>query len=185
MDRVAKNPAVFEIDKLNWINAQYMKKLSAAELTALTLPHLQAAGFVEQAPDAGRLVWLEKVVDAVREYISYAAQIVEVVPMFFADHIEFENDTAKQILLELDVPKVMDVFCSKLQALEELNSSAVQGLLKSIVKETKLGGKKVYMPLRVALTGMVHGPELDQIIPLLGKEKALSRIAASMSLAQS
>jgi len=79
----------------------------------------------------------------------------------------------------------LEVFCSKLQALEELNSSAVQGLLKSIVKETKLGGKKVYMPLRVALTGMVHGPELDQIIPLLGKEKALSRIAASMSLAQS
>jgi nondiscriminating glutamyl-tRNA synthetase len=185
MDRVAKNPAVFDIDKLNWINAQYMKRLSAAELTSLALPHLQAAGFVDQEPDAGQLAWLEKVVAAVREYISYAAQIVDVVPMFFAGHIEFENEAAKQILLDLDVPKVFELFCSKLQALEELDSVAVQGLLKSIVKETKLGGKKVYMPLRVALTGMVHGPDLDQIIPLLGKEKVLSRIAASMSLAQS
>ncbi len=184
LDRVAKNPAVFDIDKLNWINAQYMKKLSAAELTALALPHLQAAGFVGENPDAGQMAWLEKVVSIAREYISYAAQIVDVVPLFFADSVEFEDDAAKQVLLDADVPTVMEAFCSKLQALEILDSVLVQGLLKSIVKESKLGGKKVYMPLRVALTGMVHGPDLDQIIPLLGKEKALSRIAASMSLVQ-
>lgn len=182
MDRVAKNPAVFDIDKLNWINAQYMKKLSAAELTALVLPHLQAAEFISQNPDAEQLDWLEKVVGVVREYISYAAQIVDVVPMFFADTIEFEDDAAKQVLFDGDVPKVMEAFCSKLQELETLDSVMVQGLLKSIVKESKLGGKKVYMPLRVALTGMMHGPDLDQIIPLFGKEKVLSRIAASMSL---
>lgn len=184
MDRVAKNPAVFDIDKLNWINAQYMKKLSTTELTALALPHLQAAGFVNHELDAEQAAWLVNVVEAVREYISYVAQIVDFVPMFFADHVEFEDEAAKAIVLDADVPKVMEVFSSKVQALTTIDAEAAKSVLKSIVKETKLGGKKVYMPIRVALTGMVHGPELDQLIPLLGKEKVLSRIAAVMSLTQ-
>lgn len=54
-------------------------------------------------------------------------------------------------------------------------------MLKALTKELKLGGKKVYMPLRVALTGQTHGPELFYIIPILGKEKALARLASSQA----
>lgn len=177
MERVAKNPAVFDIDKLNWINAQYMKNLSAAELTALALPHLQAAGFVGQSPAAAEMAWLEKVVAVMREYISYAAQITDVVPLFFAEHIELENEAAQEVLLDPDAPRVLALFSGKFETLPDLDSARVQALLKSIIKETKLGGKKVYMPLRVALTGMVHGPDLDQLIPLLGRDRVLSRLA--------
>ena len=183
MDRVAKNPAVFDIEKLNWINAQYMKKLSTAELTELALPHLQAAGFVGAELAADRRAWLEEVVEIAREYISYAAQIVDVVPMFFADQIEFENEEAKTILQDADVQRVTDSFCAKIKELPELTPAAVQTILKSIVKETKLGGKKVYMPIRVAITGAVHGPDLDKIVPLIGREKVLARVAATVSLA--
>ncbi|MDU4961379.1 MAG: glutamate--tRNA ligase [Sporomusaceae bacterium] len=182
MDRVAKNPAVFDIDKLNWLNAQYMKKLSDAELTELALPHLQAAGFVSPSVDAVELAWLEKVVAAVREYISYAAQITDVAALFFAEQVALEDEAARQVLLDPDAAGVIELFARRLEALPELDDTAVRGLLKSIVKETKLGGKKVYMPLRVSLTGQVHGPDLDQIIPLLGREKVLARLGDFPSL---
>ena len=54
--------------------------------------------------------------------------------------------------------------------------AAVKTILKGITKELKLPGKKVFMPVRIAITGKMHGPELFDIIPLLGKERTLSRM---------
>ena len=70
LDRVAKNPAVFDIEKLNWINFHYMKQLTADQLLALCLPHLQQAGYASQEPDAAELSWLKDVVWACLLYTS-------------------------------------------------------------------------------------------------------------------
>ena len=83
MDHVAKNPAVFDIDKLNWINFHYMKKLSDEELYELCLPHLQAAGYAPQSPSADEKAWLMMLCTCVRDHVSYGAQIVDQVKMFF------------------------------------------------------------------------------------------------------
>lgn len=182
LDRVAKNPAVFDVDKLNWINAQYIKRLSAAELLELTLPHLQAAGLVGANPDADHVAWLQEVVATVREYLSYGAQIVEVAALFFAQEFQFENDDARQVLNDPEVPQLMALFMSRLTELNPTQSADVQQLLKQLVKETKLGGKRVYMPLRVALTGKMHGPDLDRIIFLLGTDAVVSRINSALLL---
>ena len=68
-----------------------------------------------------------------------------------------------------------------MQALEVVDAPAVKALLKSITKELKLGGKKVFMPLRVVLTGKMHGPDLDKIISLIGKERILARLTATLA----
>lgn len=181
MERVAKNPAVFDIDKLNWINANYIKKASPELLTELALPHLRAAGYVNGELPADQYAWLVKVVAAVQEYISYAAQVVDHANIFFTDNVEFENEEAKEILFDGDIPKVMELFCAKMEAVETIDAVNIQAVLKSITKELKVGGKKVYMPVRVALTGRMHGPELINIIPIIGKERTLMRIKATMA----
>ena len=79
---------------------------------------------------------------------------------------------------------MLALFAEKLQALEVVDGVSIQALLKSVVKETKLGGKKVYMPVRVSITGCQHGPELTHIIPLLGVERTLKRLHASLAKAQ-
>lgn len=184
MDRVAKNPAVFDIDKLNWINAHYIKQASADKITELAIPHLKAAGYINGEMTAEQKAWLVDMVAVLQEHLSYAAQIVDHVDVFFNDNIEFENDEARQVLLDDDIPKVMDSFRTKLNQLDVVDVSSVKPLLKSIIKELKLGGKKVYMPLRVALTGKMHGPELYNIIPLLGKKRALDRLDTIFSKLQ-
>jgi len=181
MDRVAKNPAVFDIDKLNWINAHYMKQADPALITELALPHLEAAGYITGAlSDAEREKLIQFVV-TIQEHLSYAAQVVDHADVFFKDDFEFENDEAKEILRDADIPRVMDSFKSKLAALDVVDAGTVQALLKSITKELKLGGKKVYMPVRVALTGKMHGPELVHFIPLIGKERALARLDTALA----
>jgi len=180
MDRVAKNPAVFDIDKLNWINSHYIKQAKPELITDLALPHLKAAGYIDEiTPD--QYAWLVNVVTALQGHISYAAQIVDHVDIFFNDNIEFETEEAHEIMRDADIPQVMDAFCTKLAALEQLDGPVIKALLKSITKELKLGGKKVFMPIRIAITGKMHGPDLDKIIPLIGRERVLSRVETTMT----
>ena len=147
----------------------------------MALPHLHAAGYIGETVTADEQEWLVKVVAAVRTHVSYAAQIVDHVDVFFRDEFDFESEEARQVLLDPDIPRVLADFRTKLTGLDSIDAASVQAVLKSITKELKLGGKKVFMPVRVALTGKMHGPELIDIIPLLGKERTLARIAATFA----
>ena len=182
LEHVAKNPAVFDIDKLNWINAIYLKKLDLVTLTDMALPHLKAAGLIGEELSAERMEWIRQVVAAVRDYVSFAAQIPEHAAVFFEDDVTMENEETAAILKDPDVPQVMEEFLDKLTKLEAITGEQVQATLKSVGKELKLGGKKVFMPVRVALTGKMHGPELISLIPLLGLDRTAARIRHSMSL---
>ena len=184
LDHVAKNPAVFDIDKLNWINSQYLKRLDLGTLTDMALPHLLEAGLIEAELTAERKAWVTQVVGAVREYISFAAQIPEHAAVFFQDEITMENDETADVLRDPDVPQVMEAFLNKLAAMDPVDGEQVQAALKAVGKELKLGGKKVFMPVRVALTGKMHGPELIALIPLLGVARTTVRIRRSLALVQ-
>ena len=181
MERVAKNPAVFDVDKLNYISAQYIKKADPELITELALPHLKEAGYIGDGITGEKKQWLVEVVALLQEYISYAAEIVNHIDIFFNDNVEFENDEAMQVLKDADVPAVMESFREKLTALDVVDAPSVKALLKSITKELKLGGKKVFMPLRVALTGKMHGPDLDKVVALLGRESIINRLAATLT----
>lgn len=181
MDRVAKSPAVFDLDKLNYISAHYIKKATPEVVTELAVPHLKEAGYIGEELSAEEHKWLVAVVGLLQEYISHGAEIVQHADIFFNDNIEFENEEAAEILRDEDIPAVMDSFCEKLQALEVVDSPAVKAILKGITKELKLGGKKVFMPLRVVLTGKMHGPDLDKIIAILGRDRILARLKKSLT----
>lgn len=182
MDRVAKNPAVFDIDKLNYINAHYIRKASPEFVTDLAIPHLVEAGYIDVDITPAKREWLVRVVEAVQEYISYAAQVPEHAEIFFKDEFEFENqDEARAILSDTDIPRVMEAFKAKLAALQIVDGPSAQAILKSIIKELKVGGKKVYMPLRIALTGKNHGVDLDKLIAILGKERTLDRLEKTLA----
>jgi len=181
MDRVAKSPAVFDVDKLNYISAHYIKKASPEVVTELALPHLKGAGYIGDEISIEKKAWLVAVIKELQEYISHGAEIVTHIDIFFNDDIKFENEEAAEIMRDATIPQVMDSFREKLQILEVVDAPTVKALLKSITKELKLGGKKVFMPLRVALTGKMHGPDLDKIISLIGRDRILTRLAKTLA----
>lgn len=181
LDRVAKSPAVFDLDKLNWLNGHYIRQSSVERITEMAIPFLKEAGYITEDTVKNRYDWLKMVVKAVQEYPSYLEEITDYVKVFFNEDFDFESDAAKDILRDEDFPKVVRLFKEKLSTEGELTPEGTKKLLKDMTKELKLGGKKVYMPLRVALTGQTHGPELFYTIPIIGKEKAISRIEASLA----
>ena len=180
MDHVAKNPAVFEIKKLNWINQHYMRQLSLEELFEVAKPHMIEKGYMTGQETGEKLEWLRKVIALSQEYVSFGAEIPAVVEMFFNDEFDFENDEAKAVLSGETVPQVLACFLEELPKVEVLDAPEIKALFKSIQKITKLKGKDVFMPIRVALTGNQHGPDLAKVIPLLGAERTVNRVKASM-----
>lgn len=183
MERVAKNPAVFDIDKLNWINQHYMRQLDDEAFFAAAKPHMIAAGYMTGEETGEKLAWLKKVVATSKDHVSFAAQIPASVEMYFNDEFGFENDEAAAVLQAETVPTVIGMLLEELPKLEVLDGAAVKSLFKTIQKTTKLKGKDVFMPIRVALTGNQHGPELAEMVPLLGIERTEKRIRASLAKA--
>lgn len=183
MDRVAKNPAVFDIDKLNWINQHYMRQLDDEAFFEAAKPHMIAAGYMTGDETGDKLTWLNKVVATAKDHVSFAAQIPASVEMYFNDEFNFENDEAADVLKAETVPAVIGMLLEELPKLEVLDGANVKALFKTIQKTTKLKGKDVFMPIRVALTGNQHGPELAEMVPLLGIERTEKRIRASLAKA--
>lgn len=177
LDRVAKNPAVFDIDKLNWINGHYIRKSTVERITDLAIPFLREAGYIAGEISPEVYEWLKMVVASVQEHLQYIAQITDHVGIYFEDRVVMENEEAEAVLQDEDIPRVMAAFRQKIQEADQLKPEKVKDILKSLTKELKLGGKKVYMPVRVALTGQTHGPELHYIIPILGRDRILVRLA--------
>jgi len=176
LDRVAKNPAVFDMDKLSWINGIYIRKSPVAEIARMALPFLRESGHISADPGEAEKKWVELAVTALQEHLTTVGDIVGYMGLLTGEDVEIESEEAKAVLREETFPAVVAAFEQKLAELPELSPEEIKPLLKNLAKELKLGGKQVYMPLRIALTGRIHGPELIYIIPVLGKKLIAARI---------
>lgn len=180
MDRVAKNPAVFDIDKLNWINAHYMKQADAATVTAMALEHLVEAGYIQKDIDGKEKEQLIAFIAVIQDHLSYAAQAVDYAALYFNDDVTVTEPEALEMMQDEDVAAVIALFKEKLCALETVEAKTVKPVLKAVGKELKVGGKKVFMPVRIAMTGQMHGPDLASLIAVIGRERVLKRIDQTM-----
>jgi nondiscriminating glutamyl-tRNA synthetase len=181
LNRVSRAPAVFDMDKLKWLNGHYIKNSSLERITELAVPYLQEAGYLTGELTPEQWNWVKMVVASVREYPTCLAEIIDYVDVFFNDEIEFEKEELKEILQQEQVPRVVEALYEALDQTPELTPETAKKVLRDICKGLKLGGKKVYMPLRIALTGSNHGPELYELIAILGKERVASRINRALA----
>lgn len=180
LDRVSKSPAVFDMDKLNHINGYYIRNSSIDVISKMAIPHLKEAGYIPVELDSEMEEWIKGVVSVARNYIAYMGEITDHVDVYFNDEFKVDDDKALEALKGDQVPEVLKLLQKKIEK-EELNPEGVKTLLKEICTDLNLGGKKVFMPIRAALTGKTKGPEMHDLIPLLGPKRIANRIQNSMS----
>ncbi|KPU26542.1 glutamyl-tRNA synthetase [Caloranaerobacter sp. TR13] len=175
-DRVSKTGGVFDIDKLNWINGQYIRKSDVDRITKLAIPHLVEAGFINEDDIKNRYEWIKMIVSAVQEKISYISEIVDKAYVFFKDKVEPENEEVIEVLKAEHIPNLIEAFEEELNSIEEIDEEFALNLFKKLQKKTGAKGRKLYMPIRAILTGQLHGPDLVKTILILGKQNILKRI---------
>ena len=169
LDRVSKSPAVFDIEKLKWMNAQYLKKLSTEELAAHLAPYVAEAGI-----DGERL---NLFAETMRNHISTFEECKDYLPLFMGP-VEVTDAHLLEVLSAEMVPQVIRLFAEKIKAAGDLEPATIKTALKQIRKELGLGGAQVFMPIRIALTGAEHGPDVDKLIALMGPEVYQQRLQA-------
>lgn len=175
-ERLSKSPALFDRQKLAWMNNQYMKKLDLDKVVELALPHLVKAGLVPENRTPEEEQWVRKLISLYQEQMSYGAEIVELSkPLFFTDEITYDEE-AKEILSGEHVPEVLRAFLEELDRIEPFEAGEIKKAIKAVQKATGQKGKKLFMPIRVAVSGQTHGPELQSLIELLGREKVKKRL---------
>ncbi|MCM3093513.1 MULTISPECIES: glutamate--tRNA ligase [unclassified Cytobacillus] len=174
-NRLSKSPALFDKQKLEWMNNQYMKKLDQERLVSISAPHLVKAGKISENWKQENEEWVNSLISLYQEKMSFGAQIVELSELFFTEEITVDEE-AKEVLAEEQVPEVLSAFLQEIDALAEFKADEIKAAMKAVQKSTGHKGKKLFMPIRSATTGQTHGPDLPQAIELLGKEKVKTRL---------
>lgn len=173
--RLSTSAAVFDPQKLQWMNGEYIKHLPVEEVIDLALPHLISAGKVDANMGEERRAWVEDVISLYQEQLDYGAEIVELTEVFFRDEIAYD-EAAQAVLEEEQTVEVLQVFADHLLQLDDFTPEDIKEQLKATQKETKHRGRKLFMPVRVATTGQTNGPELPKAISLLGKDVVVTRL---------
>jgi nondiscriminating glutamyl-tRNA synthetase len=176
LDRVVKNPAVFDIDKLNHINSIYIKNADIDRLVDLAIPHLVSAGYITDEFAKENREWIKKIVSVVREKLPYVADIVNHVNIFFGDEVKLENEEAAEVLKQEHVPTLLNEMLNMIKEADKVDEEFANNMLKELKSRTGAKGKALFMPTRVAVTGQVHGSDLIKTLDILGKDVIIKRL---------
>ena len=172
-DRVSKSGGVFDKEKLDWVNGHYIRAMEVSELKNFVKPYLLKAGFIDENISDEKL---ELITATFQESISKLSDIVEQSEFLFKDKVEIIEEDAKEMASGEQVPELAKAFINELNQVEEVNTEFAKTIMKKVQKATGIKGKNLFMPVRAILTGNVHGPELVNVIEILGKENLLKRL---------
>lgn len=170
LDRVGKAGAVFDVEKLKWMNQQYIKTKSEEELLELLAPWLP-----EEAKKLDRDTLL-RIIRLVRDYLTVLPDIKERLDLFLNANPELTDEKRIEITKSDSAQQVYRAFISQAEQLDELNADNFGQVMKKVQKETGIKGKNLWIPMRVAITHMEHGPDLSGVVDIFGKERCIQMV---------
>jgi len=168
---VNKTGAIFSLDKLNWLNGDYIRKKDLKTFTDLMQISLEKA---KALPSGISREYLEKLAGLFQERTVTLSELVDKTRFCFDDQFEYD-EKAKEVL-ETDSSKEVNILLGKLNQLKSFEKEAIEREFRGAAEELGLKLRLLVQPVRIALIGKKDGPGLFEIIELLGRDKVLSRL---------
>ncbi|HGY55034.1 MAG TPA: glutamate--tRNA ligase [Caldithrix abyssi] len=165
LERVNKAGAVFNLEKLDWLNGYYIRHLDESDYLRIGKEWLDKLELTTGNDENDKTILL-----AVRNHLNRFDQLKEESRIFFTDDFEY-TDEARQWIDKKESQMLLTLMLEKVGQYDPLNLDTFRSLMKEVQKESGLKGKDLWMPVRAALTGTVAGPELPAVIQVFGKEK--------------
>ena len=173
-DRVNKTGAVFDKRKLDWVNGHYVREMSPEDLAKEIKPYMVESGLIDEDYSDHNLLLLANTWQSAIDKFSDAPKLSK---NYYLDDNKVDwQDEAKEVLKEEDTKKLIDSYLEKLDKIDEIDEEFAGSIMKIIQKETGIKGKNLWFPVRAAITGSVHGPDLSSVMVLMGKEKIAQRL---------
>jgi nondiscriminating glutamyl-tRNA synthetase len=180
LQRVSRSAAIFNYEKLNWVNRNHLKSLAGEEKLELARPFLQKKCLpLDQLENS----WWKAALEVVWEEVDNLSQLADHVSIFCDGGWKMEAD-AESLLRKEESRKILQALGEELLTIPQLDAGHYQRIVSTLAQRHHLSGRGLYMPLRAALTGKSRGPELEKIFVLLGKEKVLQRVELALRTAE-
>ncbi len=181
LERISRTAAIFNPDKLNWMNGVYIRDLSAEDFVQRSLPFLER----DLPPGVKRplsIDYVRQVMPLVQERARTLAEVAELARLFFAAGIDYEPGllTGKKMSRE-SAMEALESGLERLEKLEKFDAESLEAVLRPLAEELGLKTGQLFGTLRVAVTGRTAAPPLFQTMAVLGRERCLERIKAALA----
>ena len=177
LERVSKAGAIFNREKLDWMNGVYLREIPEEEYVSYAIAELKNAGLNTGNDSKNKLI-----VRAVRKSLSHLDEIKAKTSLFYNDQITEYDDNAREWLKKNDSKIVFKAMVDEIEKLPEIDLNSFKSVMGNVQKNTGIKGKDLWMPVRAAMTGLTEGPELPLVIDILGKDKMLKFLKQAMEL---
>jgi glutamyl-tRNA synthetase len=180
LERIVKTAAIFNKDKLEWMNGVYLRKLSPEEFAQQAMPFLyrELPPSVKHPLDSN---YIRQIVPLIQERARTLAEVSQLADFFFLDELQY--NTNQLLNSGVDDKSAIQAIEATLQGLETVkvwDATSLEGVLRPLATELNLSTGKLFGLLRVAMTGRTAAPPLFQTMAVLGKEKCLKRLSTAL-----
>lgn len=180
LERVGKAGAVFNVEKLNWLEKQYIKSRPAADIIRTIKPLLSAELARKETPLSKEVItsdlYLEQVIELMRERVGFEHEFVTFSSYFFFEPEAYEEE-AVQKRWTAGTNNLLREFSSVLETLDPFSAETIEAALKEFVAPRGLKPAVLIHPLRILASGVSFGPSLYHMLEVLGREAVLRRVA--------
>lgn len=179
---VQTSAAIFNPEKLLWLNAEYIKMSPPGQVAEALVPLLQQAGLKDEVATVSD-DWLAQLVVLVKERAKTLVEMVDWVRPYFGQAVVFDEDAAKKFLTPAIAP-VLQKLVSRFEAHSTFSKQTWEHSFKVLVEEEGMKMGQLAQPVRVALTGRTASPGLFEVMEVLGRDRTLFRLRKGIEQAQ-
>ena len=168
-ERISKSSSQYDVKKLKWFNHQYINKMDDEKYLSWIKKY-----FSNECDKSEE--WLNHLLLIYKSHLNYGKEINELTSSFF--NKEFVIDAEAKEFMESDevIPKVVDVFKEEIKSTSNWSVETLQEVINNVKEKAGVKGKMLFMPIRIAASGIMHGPELADTLYLIVKEEILNRL---------
>lgn len=171
LDHVGSAAAVFNPEKLNWVNAQHLKMLTHSQLAQAVKPFIAARGWQIPGDDA----WLEKMVATLQQRAQTLVELVDQARFYFCDDLTIDPQARAKVLTKANAPAIA-ALRDELARVTEWNAVGIQVAFETVMQRYELKLGSLAQPIRVAMTGGTVSPGIFELLDVLGQSRVLTRL---------
>ncbi len=177
LNRVNNSGAVFDVEKLNWLNAEHLRNKSGEEILPLLKEEIKNSKLNIINFDDGYLL---KIISAMKERVSFVNEFLTKSPYFFEAPVDYEEKAIAKNW-KPESPQVLQKLIDKFNKPANPVKEDYENALNSLAEELNIGKGKIIHPLRLSVSGMSTGPGVYDILVILGKDEVIKRINTAIA----
>ncbi len=182
LEKVSKTAAVFDPQKLEWMNGKYIREMDIGEVTNRCLPYMVAEKIISLEEAEANRDKVEKVISAVQDRLKYLSEITDQTSYFFTDDYEYNDKAVNKVLKKEGVKEILDLLIETFSNISSFSEEEVEKIFRAMAEKFELKLGKVVQPARVALTGTNVSPSLFEVAVLIGKDRCIKRLKRTREL---